>query len=125
MLPGSAVAYLKPIRKRKNLTVRTHALATRVLLEGDRAVGVSYRAARRGGEAISARCEKEVVLCGGAINSPQLMELSGIGDGARLADCGIAVANATDAARAAGFPRPAACGKMPPRFGTSRSPVGA
>jgi choline dehydrogenase len=88
---STAVAYLKPIRKRKNLTVQTHALTTRVLFEGDRAVGVSYRHARRGGEAISAHCRGEVILCGGAINSAQLLELSGIGDPTRLAGCGIAV----------------------------------
>ncbi len=88
---STAVAYLKPIRKRTNLTVQTHALTTRVLFEDDRAVGVSYRHTRRGGGSVTARCKGEVILCGGAINSPQLLELSGIGDQARLASGGVAV----------------------------------
>ncbi len=88
---SSAVAFLKPIRKRGNLTVQTHALTTRVLLEDDRAVGVRYRHTQRGGEEVTARCSGEVILCGGAINSPQLLELSGIGDQARLEGCGVEV----------------------------------
>ncbi len=88
---SSAVAYLKPARKRANLTVQTDALTTRVLFEADRAVGVSYRDSRRGGGSVTARCTGEVILCGGAINSPQLLELSGVGDRVHLDRCGIEV----------------------------------
>ncbi|MFD4366223.1 GMC family oxidoreductase [Rhodococcus sp. NPDC058521] len=70
-------AYLAPARKRSNLDVITEALVTRVVFEGARAVGVEYRKGGRS-HTVTARCE--VVLCGGAINSPQLLMLSGIGD---------------------------------------------
>ncbi|MCP5070628.1 MAG: choline dehydrogenase [bacterium] len=86
---SSAVAYLKPIRKRSNLSVVSHALATQILFDADRAVGVSYRETKRGGGSVTAHCSGEVILCGGTINSPQLLELSGIGDRAKLARCGI------------------------------------
>jgi choline dehydrogenase len=84
---SSAVAYLRPAMKRPNLTVRTHALATRILFEGLRASGVAYRQGRhvhevRGGQ---------VILAGGAINSPQLLLLSGIGPAAELHAHGIEV----------------------------------
>ncbi len=83
---SAADAYLKPALKRANLTLETEALATRVVFDGRRAVGVEIEqnGARR---VIKAR--REVVLCGGAINSPQLLMLSGIGDGERLAEHGI------------------------------------
>jgi choline dehydrogenase len=81
-------AYLKPSLRRKNLTLHTQATATRILLEGTRAVGVEFEqlGARR-----VVRARREVVLCGGAINSPQLLMLSGIGDRDRLAEHGIDV----------------------------------
>src|ERR1700733_6052713 len=69
-------AYLKPAMKRSNLEVITHALATRVAFDGRRAVGVRYR--RRGREQ-TARARREVILCGGPINSPQFLKLSGRG----------------------------------------------
>jgi choline dehydrogenase len=70
-------AYLHPVMQRPNLEVRTFALATQVLFEHGRAVGVEYaRAGRRGRERADAG---EVILCGGAINSPQLLQLSGVG----------------------------------------------
>ena len=84
---STANAFLHPARKRTNLCLRTRALATRVLFEGQRAVGVAYR---RQGRLMEARARAEVILCGGAINSPQLLMLSGIGDAARLAALGIA-----------------------------------
>jgi choline dehydrogenase len=73
---SAANAYLRPAMRRPKLTVRTHALATAVLFAGRRAVGVRYQ---RGGEAREARVRREVILCAGAINSPQLLKLSGIG----------------------------------------------
>ena len=69
-------AYLKPARRRPNLTVLTGAHATRVIIENHRAVGVEYL---RGGAIRRARAESEVILAGGAVNSPQLLLLSGIG----------------------------------------------
>ncbi len=73
---SAAVAYLHPALERPNLTVETHAQVLRVLFEGDRAVGV---AAGRAGEELTWRAEREVIVCGGAYNSPQLLMLSGIG----------------------------------------------
>ncbi|MGB3280473.1 MAG: GMC family oxidoreductase N-terminal domain-containing protein, partial [Pseudorhodobacter sp.] len=84
---STARAFLRPAMRRPNLQVRTHAHVTRVLFEGRRAVGVEVA---KGGtrEVIRAR---EVILAGGAINSPQLLQLSGIGPGAHLASMGIEV----------------------------------
>ena len=73
---STSVAYLRPALARNNLTVEVNAQATRVVFEGTRAVGVEYR---QGGETKIARAAKEVLLCGGTINSPQLLMLSGIG----------------------------------------------
>jgi choline dehydrogenase len=86
---STADAYLRPALSRPNLTVRTNAQATRVVLEGNRAVGVSYL--QNGVEQI-ARAESEVLLSGGAINSPQLLLLSGIGPAEHLREQGIDVA---------------------------------
>jgi choline dehydrogenase-like flavoprotein len=85
---STADAYLKPALRRRNLTLHTEATATRVLFDGKRAVGVEFEqlGARR---VVNAR--KEVVLCGGAINSPQLLMLSGVGAGDQLAEHGIDV----------------------------------
>ena len=86
---SAAVAYLHPALARGSaITVETGALARRVLFEGARAVGVEY--AQRG-EIKTAHAEREVILAGGAINSPQLLMLSGIGDGDELRRHGIAV----------------------------------
>src|SRR5436190_2087768 len=85
---SAANAYLRPAMRRGNLTVRTHALATRVLFEGRRAVGVRYR---RGGLFHEVRVRREVILCAGPINSPQLLMLSGIGPRHELAAHGIEV----------------------------------
>ncbi|MEV0294708.1 GMC family oxidoreductase N-terminal domain-containing protein [Nocardia sp. NPDC050710] len=86
---STADGYLRPVLDRPNLTVRTHAFATKVLLRGTRAMGVSYR--RDGVEHI-AYAEREVLLSGGSINSPQLLMLSGIGPAAQLREFGIDVA---------------------------------
>ena len=85
---STANAYLKPAMKRPNLEVATHALATRIAFEGRRAVGVRYR---RGGREQMARARREVILCGGPINSPQLLKLSGVGPAAELRALGIDV----------------------------------
>ena len=83
---SAAVAFLRPAMKRKNLQVITHAHAERVLLAGRRAVGVAFR---HHGQSATVRARREVILCGGAINSPQLLMLSGIGPAAHLQDRGI------------------------------------
>ena len=84
---STANEYLRPALKRGGVVLKTHAQATRVLFEGKRAVGVEYR---RGGKLRQAKARGEVILCGGSINSPQLLQLSGIGDGAHLSGLGIA-----------------------------------
>jgi choline dehydrogenase len=87
---STAVGYLtRAVRARPNLSIETEALATRILLDGRRAVGVAYD---QRGVARQARAA-EVILCGGAFNSPQLLQLSGIGPGALLQQHGIAVAH--------------------------------
>lgn len=85
---STADAYLKPALRRQNLTVLTEATATRILLAGNRAIGVEYD---RGGTRDVVTARREVILCGGAINSPQLLMLSGIGDRDQLAHHGIEV----------------------------------
>jgi choline dehydrogenase len=86
---SAADGYLRPALQRANLTVRTGALAHRVVLEGGRAVGVHYE---HGGQRVNARAEQEVLLSGGSINSPQLLMLSGIGPAKHLRAHGIEVA---------------------------------
>jgi choline dehydrogenase len=85
---SAAVAYLKPAMTRPNLTVWTRALTTRVLFENGRAVGVELAKDR---ERIAVRAEREVILSGGAINSPQVLLLSGVGPGRRDPQHGIEV----------------------------------
>lgn len=85
---SAADAYLRPALQRPNLEVRTGALAQKVLVREGRAVGVAYR---QGGVAREVAARGEVVLCGGSINSPQLLLLSGIGPAAELAAIGIEV----------------------------------
>ena len=85
---SAADAYLRPALQRQNLTVETEALATKIVFDGRRAAGVEYI---QRGETVTAHAEREVILCGGVINSPQLLMLSGIGDPAELAAHDIAV----------------------------------
>ena len=85
---SAATAYLKPVRHRRNLVVRTRALATKVDFEGRRAMGVTYR---QGDRMVSVRASREVVLAGGAINSPQLLKLSGVGPAEELRRHGLPV----------------------------------
>lgn len=84
---SAARAYLHPVKGRSNLTVKTYAFVTKVNFQGRRAVGVDYTQARRA-HTVSAG---EVILCGGAINTPQLLQLSGIGDEALLRQHGVPV----------------------------------
>jgi len=85
---SAANAYLRPAMRRSNLAVRTHALVTRVLFEGRRAVGVRYE---HGGREVVVRARREVIISAGPINSPQLLKLSGVGPQAELAAAGIPV----------------------------------
>jgi len=85
---SAAAGYLKPVLKRPNLKVEIRALAHRVLTEGKRAVGVAFS---QDGMMHRARAGREVLLAGGAINSPQLLQLSGIGPGVLLQQHGIEV----------------------------------
>jgi choline dehydrogenase len=85
---SAARGYLTPVLARPNLTVETDALTTRILFEGTRAIGVEY--AQRKNK-VEARAAAEVILSGGAVNSPQTLLLSGIGDAAYLGKFGIPV----------------------------------
>jgi len=85
---SAATAYLRPARARRNLTVRTRALVTRILFAGSRAVGVEYR---EGGALAQVRAEREVLVSAGVVGSPQLLLLSGIGPAQDLEALGIAV----------------------------------
>ncbi|RWP18211.1 GMC family oxidoreductase N-terminal domain-containing protein [Mesorhizobium sp.] len=90
---SAARAFLRPAMKRKNLRVEINALATRILFEGKRAVGIEYL---QNGETKTARAGREVILSGGSINSPQLLQLSGIGPSAILGALGIGVVHANE-----------------------------
>jgi choline dehydrogenase len=83
---SAAKAFLRPAAKRANVSVLTEAQATRVLFEGRRASGVEIR---RGGRAGVVGARREVILAAGAVNSPQLLQLSGVGPGAHLAALGV------------------------------------
>jgi choline dehydrogenase len=85
---STAVAYLKPAKRRSNLRIETHARATRIEFEGTKAVGVRYI---QNGVLKKANCRSEVLLCAGAIQSPQLLQLSGVGPKALLQKFGVDV----------------------------------
>jgi choline dehydrogenase len=85
---SAANAYLRAARRRRNLEVRTRSLATRILFDGRRASGVRYR---RGDTERVARAAREVIICGGPINTPQLLKLSGVGPAAELSSLGIPI----------------------------------
>jgi choline dehydrogenase len=86
---STARAFLDPAKGRSNLRVETNALVSRILVENGRAVGVAFR---RGGQNHVVRAAREVILSAGAINSPQILMLSGIGPAAHLKDMGLDVA---------------------------------
>jgi len=85
---STAVEYLRPAEKRPNLRVETNALAEKILFEGKRTSGVQYL---KDHKTLVAKANREVILSGGAFNSPQLLQLSGVGPGALLQKHGIAV----------------------------------
>ena len=82
---NAARAYVHPVKHRKNLHIVTQAMVMRVLFEGVKAVGVEYK---KGGK-IHKVYAKEIICCGGAINTPQLLQVSGVGNASHLADLGI------------------------------------
>ncbi|MDX8495441.1 GMC family oxidoreductase N-terminal domain-containing protein [Mesorhizobium sp. VK22B] len=90
---SAARAFLRPAMKRGNVRVETNALATKILFEGKRAVGVEYE---QNGERKIVRAGREVILSGGSINSPQLLQLSGVGPAALLGNLDIPVVHAND-----------------------------
>ena len=90
---SAARAFLKPARKRQNLRVITNAHATKILLDGKRAIGVAYNRGGANGRPDQVYAGREVIIAGGTINSPQLLQLSGIGSAKLLNDLGIKVAH--------------------------------
>ena len=88
---STATAYLRPARHRPNLRIETNAQATRIDFDGRRAVGVSYR---REGREVAAAARREVILAAGALQSPQLLQLSGVGPAPLLQQYGIPVVHA-------------------------------
>src|SRR6202020_842275 len=85
---STARTFLKEAQARPNLRVETEALATKLLFEGKRCVGVAFN---QRGRAIEARAGKEMILCGGSINSPHLLQISGIGPAEHLQTIGVPV----------------------------------
>src|SRR5579863_5109340 len=85
---STAVTYLRPAMKRPNLKVEVRALAQRVIFEGKRAIGLEYR---QDGQVKRARARREVLLSGGSLQSPQLLQLSGVGPAALLKEHGIEI----------------------------------
>ncbi|PLP56080.1 choline dehydrogenase [Mesorhizobium loti] len=90
---STARGFLHPAMKRANVRVETHALATKILFEGKRAVGIEYV---QNGETRTARAGREVILSGGSINSPQLLQLSGVGPADMLSGLGIPLIQAVE-----------------------------
>ncbi len=88
---SAAKAFLNPAKQRPNLNIVTNAHAMKILFEGKRAVGVRYAKGGRGGKVIDVMANKEVILSSGVVNSPQLLQLSGVGDSDRLKALGIDV----------------------------------
>jgi choline dehydrogenase len=91
---SAAKAFLHPARKRGNVDVRTHAHVTNLIFEGKRAVGVRYLKGGKGGTPVEVRASKEVILSGGTYNSPQVLQLSGVGSPELLQSHGIEVRHA-------------------------------
>ena len=85
---STATGFLRPVMHRENLTVVTQALASKVLFDGTKAIGIRYL---KDSKVIEARAQREAVLSGGAINTPQLLQLSGVGPAALLREHGVAV----------------------------------
>ncbi len=85
---SAARAFLHPAKSRQTLEVRTKAHVQRILFEGKRAVGIAYK---RGGQEVEIRARKEIILSGGAVNSPQMLQISGVGPAKLLQELGVPV----------------------------------
>src|SRR5581483_11789398 len=85
---SASSAFLQPVRDRSNLTIATHHFVERLLIEAGHVVGVSCR---HGDASKEMRCNREVILSAGSVQSPQILQLSGIGPGAHLQSLGIPV----------------------------------
>lgn len=83
---STAATYLKNCQDRPNLDLQTNALASRILFKDNKAIGLEYR---QGDDTKTAHCNAEVILCGGTINSPQLLEISGVGNSEQLSTLGV------------------------------------
>jgi choline dehydrogenase len=90
---SAARAFLRPAMKRNNVRVETNALVTKILFEGSRAVGIEYE---QNGAMKSVRAGREVIVSGGSVNTPQLLQLSGIGPARLLQELGIPVVHANE-----------------------------
>ena len=86
---NSAIGALRPAGRKSNVRIELNSLAERILFEDTRAVGVKY--CKRGGKRLEARASREIIVCGGAVNTPQLLMLSGIGPARHLQDMGLPV----------------------------------
>ncbi|WPB57314.1 GMC family oxidoreductase [Xylophilus sp. GOD-11R] len=93
---GAASAFLDPVASRPNLEIRTRAQTVAIELEGKRATGVRYLQGEAGGPMKAVRARREVIVCAGAINTPKLLQLSGIGPAEHLRAHGITVAHALE-----------------------------
>ena len=85
---STSFSFLNPIKDRKNLTIATNSTTNKLLFEGTKCVGLEYL---KGKEVIKAYADREVIVCGGAINSPQILQLSGIGKGDYIKKWGLKV----------------------------------
>ncbi|MGY4573674.1 GMC family oxidoreductase N-terminal domain-containing protein [Bradyrhizobium sp. USDA 3256] len=85
---SSARGFLKPVLHRANLRLETNVLVEKVLFDGARAVGIRYR---KGGRSLEVRTKGEIILCAGAIGSPQILQLSGVGPAEWLRECGVPI----------------------------------
>lgn len=85
---SSARAFLRPALKRPNIELRTKAHATKIVFDGKRAIGIQYA---RGGKTVEIRARREIILSGGSVNSPQLLQLSGVGPSSLLKEIGVPV----------------------------------
>jgi len=88
---STARAFIKPVRSRSNLSIRTHARVTRIVLDRGRATGVQYVRGTSSDNLHEVKARREVIVCAGAINTPRLLQLSGIGDSEFLQSKGIRV----------------------------------
>ena len=88
---SAARAFLRPARKRPNVNIRTNAQVAEILFDGNRANGVRYHQGKQGSPTFDIHARREVILCAGALNTPKLLQLSGIGPAGILGDLGIKV----------------------------------